>query len=104
MCNHLRRKTRTRVSSEACSEKEPAASILYYLNFKKLRTLKKIKTVNVNNVKVELRHDSVVRETSKAKPPLIDSRTAASCGARHRNIAVVLVSWYLLFKRMIESI
>lgn len=40
------------------------------LEFKKI-IIKKIKTVNVNHVKVELRHDSVVRETGKAKPPLI---------------------------------
>ena len=58
----------THVSSEACSEKESAASIL--LEFKKI-IIKKIKTVNVNHVKVELRHDSVVRETGKAKPLLI---------------------------------
>lgn len=43
--------------------------LLFYITW--ILKIIKIKTVNVNNVKMELRHDSVVRETSKAKPPLI---------------------------------
>lgn len=76
MCNHLRRKTRTHVCLEACSEKESAASIL--LEFKKI-IIKTIKTVNVNILKVKLRHDSVVRETSKANKAPTDSSAATSC-------------------------
>lgn len=54
---------------KAYSEKESAASKVYYLNYSKNNfIIKKIKTANINNMIMTLRLDCVVRVTSKAKP------------------------------------